>query len=156
MNCKYSYYKSANCNCIKMLACDLINDLCPHARKIENQWTNSSSYKSCKEYGMSKNGNRVRFVKGSKLYVENYNEEGNVDSIEVIDNPYDYEPQFVEIKKVKDKFYVKGFEPKKRRRTPEKEVVEVIKEPIVEETLETIEELIIEKVEETVDVDRLV
>lgn len=73
---------------------------------------------------MSDNEKKVRFVKNNKLFVE-------VDDfvIEVL-NPYDYEPNVVELVEVDGVYYVKGFEPKK----------EIKKTKYTKETIEDDEE----------------
>ncbi|MDD4804718.1 MAG: hypothetical protein PHN69_06165 [Candidatus Pacebacteria bacterium] len=53
------------------------------------------------------NANRVRFEKRNQLYVEYKN------MVVTVQNPYDYVPEFVYLVKIKEDFYIKGFEPKK-------------------------------------------
>ena len=55
---------------------------------------------------MPKGKNKVRFELRGILYVD-------IDEFTYeIKNPYDYVPQFVEVVKVENKYYIKGFEPK--------------------------------------------
>lgn len=114
-NCKHSY-NDGNSN---YLYCNITNQICPLVRwcndvgrviSINNYRENCIYYKNKEESMLQSNGShKVRFVKRKLLYVE-LNDKLN--QIAKIDNPYDYEPFYVDIVQVGDNYYVKGFEPK--------------------------------------------
>lgn len=107
--CPYCKVDSYESYCI----CSKTGNICVFVRRKPciMQWSPLESMVNCKlrqeEVVMSDNEKKVRFVKNNKLFVE-------VDDfvIEVL-NPYDYEPNVVELVEVDGVYYVKGFEPKK-------------------------------------------
>lgn len=107
--CPYCKVDSYESYCI----CSKTGNICVFVRRKPciMQWSPLESMVNCKlrqeEVVMSDNEKKVRFVKNNKLFVE-------VDdfAIEVL-NPYDYEPNVVELVEVDGVYYVKGFEPKK-------------------------------------------
>lgn len=63
---------------------------------------------------MNKKGNKVRFSKRGCLYVEIENIEGVY--IVKVENPFEEKiPEYVEISKYRNVYYVKGYEPNKRK-----------------------------------------
>lgn len=107
--CPYCKVDSYESYCI----CSKTGNICVFVRRKPciMQWSPLESMVNCKlrkeEVVMSDNEKKVRFVKNNKLFVE-------IDDfvIEVL-NPYDYEPNVVELVEVDGVYYVKGFEPKK-------------------------------------------
>lgn len=107
--CPYCKVDSYESYCI----CSKTGNICVFVRRKPciMQWSPLESMVNCKlrqeEVVMFDNEKKVRFVKNNKLFVE-------VDDfvIEVL-NPYDYEPNVVELVEVDGVYYVKGFEPKK-------------------------------------------
>lgn len=124
--CPYCKVDSYESYCI----CSKTGNICVFVRRKPciMQWSPLESMVNCKlrkeEVVMSDNEKKVRFVKNNKLFVE-------VDDfvIEVL-NPYDYEPNVVELVEVDGVYYVKGFEPKK----------EIKKTKYTKETIEDDEE----------------
>lgn len=103
--------------------CEL--DICPMVYRCQEQhkWRPLKGMEICylvdkhERNKIMKNGkNVVRFVKSGQLYVELYDKDGNVEMVVTIPNPYDYEPKEVEVVKVKDDYFVKGFEPKEEKK----------------------------------------
>lgn len=124
--CPYCKVDSYESYCI----CSKTGNICVFVRRKPciMQWSPLESMVNCKlrkeEVVMSDNEKKVRFVKNNKLFVE-------IDDfvIEVL-NPYDYEPNVVELVEVDGVYYVKGFEPKK----------EIKKTKYTKETIEDDEE----------------
>jgi hypothetical protein len=116
MYCEYSTKLEVDENGRNYLNCTIINDICPYIRycpTIRNI-KNIDNYKDCKNYKeqerlliMADNKNSVRFEKNGRLYVDLNNDE-----VVIVKNPYDYTPKSVELIKVKEEYFVKGFEPK--------------------------------------------
>lgn len=107
--CQYSYYKP---NDIKIY-CRYTNTICIYPMYCDkiNKWKVSNRGEKCmlkdKELiKIPKGANKVRFEKHNQLYVEYQ------DMVITIENPYDYVPYFVYLIKLKEEFYIKGFEPK--------------------------------------------
>lgn len=104
------------CTCLKS------GDICPFMRRcgIEHTWLPIDSMNSCslrqpERVIELKNGEyKVRFEKGGDLYIE-------VGDIVIQKaNPYDYIPEKVELVRVDNEMYFKGFEPKEKKETVEK------------------------------------
>lgn len=116
-NCKFSYYKKGLNLERNYLYCTKTSEICTLVKFCNtlNKIISTDNYKICKEYDKMKipsGKNKVRFEKNGKLIVELYNKNGETEScIEVI-NPFEEFPQFVELIKIKDIYYVKGYEPK--------------------------------------------
>lgn len=108
--CQHSYYKPNDIRiyckhtdlfCMYSMYCDKINKW-----KVNDRGANCM-LKDKKVIKTPNNANRVRFEKRNQLYVEYKN------MVVTVQNPYDYVPEFVYLVKIKEDFYIKGFEPKK-------------------------------------------
>ena len=106
---KGSYY--GFCICIKS------DDICPFMRRcnIEHEWLpidlmDTCSLRKPKEViELNKNEYKVRFEKDGYLYIE------MGDIVIQKRNPYDYVPNKVEMVKIDNELYFKGFEPKESK-----------------------------------------
>lgn len=113
-NCKYSY-KGLDSN---YLYCNISHSICPLVRycsdvdsviSIDNYNISCKYYKNEEEKFLQKEGNnKVRFIKSGLLYTE-LNDQ--INQIVKVENPYDYEPKYIDLIKVNNNYYVKGFEP---------------------------------------------
>lgn len=120
MFCKYSFTNETTDTVGRhYLYCKLMNnEKCPLIRYcgIVSDFISIDNYdKNCKIYlkgedliNMKNGESKVLFTKRGSLYVELDNS-----TVIAIANPYSYEPKYVELIKIKDEYYVKGFEPKK-------------------------------------------
>ena len=103
---KGSYY--GFCVCIKN------NEICPFMRRcnIEHEWLPIDSMNTCSlrepkgVIELNKNEYKVRFEKDGYLYIE------MGDMVIQKRNPYDYVPNKVEMVKIDNELYFKGFEPR--------------------------------------------
>lgn len=130
MNCKYSYNEENS----QYLYCNISRQMCPmmkYCHKIEkyvssdNYSTNCKYYQGKEEEDMNTNNKqgslRVRLIKGKVLYVEL----GDINNQVIrVDNPYQFNPTYVDLIEVNEIYYVKGFEPK----LPKKEKKDFITE----------------------------
>ena len=125
MSCKYSKRESQpDSSGWYRLYCNIINDICPfqyRCYKISN-WKNQDNLdKKCVYYKreedksyMSQGKYKVWYEKRGMLYIEL-----NHDTSIRISNPFNIVPSGVDLVKIKDEYYIKGYEPK---------IKEVIKE----------------------------
>ncbi len=107
--CKYCKIGAYTSFC----TCKITGELCPFVRKFPciQQWKPLDSMERClirkENERTNMENNKVRFEKKGKLFVE-------VDDFVIeINNPYDYCPDCVDVININDKYYIKGFEPKK-------------------------------------------
>lgn len=107
--CPYCKVLSYQENC----RCEILEDICPLVRRctIKPVWLPLESMSGCR---LRRNGenmykNKIRFEKNGELYIE------NGDYVVITPNPFDGDiPNGVDgVISVKDKWYVKGYEPQK-------------------------------------------
>lgn len=138
--CKYSYidtkaneagYHNIICKesgdiCLLVHYCPKINDLISN----DNVDTHCKIYKNTEDSDYMKEGKyKVVRVRRGNLYVQI-----TIDDIRIIPNPFDYEPKGVDVVKVGDDYYIKGYEPKPKK----KNIIEKIEE-VAEEVIDEIE-----------------
>lgn len=105
---KGSYY--GFCTCVKS------NNICPFMRRcnMEHKWLPIDAMNTCNlrlpetEVVLKQGEYLVRFEKNGELYIE-------IDNYVVVKkNPFDYVPTKVELVRVDNEMYIKGFEPKQK------------------------------------------
>lgn len=129
MFCKYSIKDTQPDNFgWNKLYCTITNEMCPYqyrCDKISNWRNNDNLDKRCtvykhegdKEY-MTQGQYKVLYEKRGLLYVEL-----DYDTSITVSNPYGTEvPKGVDLIKIKDAYYVKGFEPKREVKSTESTV----------------------------------
>lgn len=125
MSCKYSKRETQpDSSGWYRLYCNMVNDICPfqyRCYKISN-WKNQDNLdKKCIYYKneedksyMAQGKYKVLYEKRGMLYIElDYNT-----SIRV-SNPFNIMPSGVDLVKIKDEYYIKGYEPKVETATKE-------------------------------------
>lgn len=139
MFCKYSIedIKLDNLGWNKRI-CTILNEICPFQYRCNqiNNWRNHGNLdKKCtifknegeKEY-MKQGEHKVLYEKRGRLYIEL-----DMETSVVIANPFEGEiPIGVDLIKIKDEYFIKGFEPKTKELINEKmfsDVVELKVEP---------------------------
>ena len=118
MSCKYSKREfQPDSSGWYRLYCNIINDICPfqyRCYKISN-WKNQDNLdKKCvyykneedKEY-MKQGKYKVLYEKRGMLYIEL-----DYDTSIRVPNPFNIVPSGVDLVKIKDEYYIKGYEPK--------------------------------------------
>ena len=135
--------------------CSVSNGVCPFVRRcnFERKWLPLNSMDGCRlrtkqerVKNMSASGYHVRFESKGKLYVE-YN--GRVIKIA---NPFDYVPEAIELVRVENELYIKGFEP--RIEKEEKEIKDEHSE--IREEVSGSEEELADKAQETTEEEPVV
>lgn len=118
MSCKYSKRESeCDSSGWYRLYCNIINDICPfqyRCYKISN-WKNQDNLdKKCVYYKneedksyMAQGKYKVLYEKRGMLYIEL-----DHDTSIRVPNPFNIIPSGVDLIKVKDEYYIKGYEPK--------------------------------------------
>ena len=123
--CKY-YIQAKYSDLPKCSLSECKLDICPMVYRCNTQyqWRPLKGMVTCylieeheRNMLMKDGKNIVRFVKNGQLYVELYDNDGKVSMVVTIPNPYNYEPQSVEVVKIKNNYYVKGYEPKEVKYT---------------------------------------
>lgn len=118
MSCKYSKRESeCDSSGWYKLICKIINDICPFQYRCYkiNNWRNQDNldkkciyYKNEEDKSYMKQGEyKVLYEKRGMLYIEL-----NHDTSIVIPNPFNNVPSGVDVVKIKDEYYIKGYEPK--------------------------------------------
>jgi hypothetical protein len=121
--CINSYYKDDKPYCY------VSNDICAYVKycNLENRWKLSERCFMCKMYNkpvikLPKNSYKVLFTKRNKLYVSI----PEINMTMQFNNPFEYEPKYVYLKKIKDfeykiiteeEFYKTEYEFKKNIKT---------------------------------------
>lgn len=111
---KGSYY--GVCMCTKS------KDICPFMRRcsMEHEWLPLNGMNTCslrqpeRSIELKENEYKVRFEKDGDLYIE------VEDYVIQKKNPFDYIPNKVEMVRVDNEMYFKGFEPKKEEKIEKK------------------------------------
>lgn len=130
MNCPYSYNEENS----KYLYCNISKNVCPlmkYCYKIEKYISSDNYSINCKYYQGKEEENmnkkqgdlKVRLVNNGVLFVElgdKYNQ------VIRVNNPYEYEPTYVNIVESNNNYYVKGFEPKPTKKEKVFEPTELI------------------------------
>lgn len=141
MICKYSHKQKELNNGRYYLVCNLTNTQCIMVRfcrtindivNIDNVDKKCNLYINKENVEYMKQGKyKVLFEKRGKLCVQINN-----DTAIMINNPFSETPLGVDLVKIKDEYYVKGFEPKKVEEEPKmfSDVVELKKETLKKET----------------------
>lgn len=118
MSCKYSKRESeCDSSGWYRLYCNIVNDICPfqyRCYKISN-WKNQDNLdKKCVYYKseedksyMSQGKYKVLYEKRGMLYIEL-----DHDTSIRVPNPFNIIPSGVDLVKIKDEYYIKGYEPK--------------------------------------------
>ena len=118
MSCKYAERESnSDSSGWYRLYCKIINDICPfqyRCYEISN-WKNQDNldkkcvyYKNEEDKSYMKQGEyKVLYEKRGMLYIEL-----NHDTSIRIPNPFNNVPSGVDVVKIKDEYYIKGYEPK--------------------------------------------
>ena len=111
---KGSYYSV--CMCTKS------KDICPFMRRcsMEHEWLPLNGMNTCslrqpeRSIELKENEYKVRFEKDGDLYIE------IEDYVIQKKNPFDYIPEKVEMVRIDNEMYFKGFEPKEEKKTEKK------------------------------------
>lgn len=111
---KGSYY--GVCTCTKS------QDMCPFMRRcsMEHEWLSLNGMNTCtlrkpeRSIELKENEYRVRFEKDGDLYIE------IEDYVIQKKNPFDYIPEKVEMVRIDNEMYFKGFEPKEEKKPTKK------------------------------------
>lgn len=122
MSCKYSKRESEpDASDWYKLSCTIINDICPfqyRCYKINNWKSQDNLDKKCVYYKkeedksyMKQGEYKVLYEKRGMLYIEL-----NQDTSIGIPNPFNNVPSGVDVVKIKDKYYIKGYEPKAEKK----------------------------------------
>lgn len=118
MDCKYSYRdKKEDDFGMHYIYCNILNGIkCPLVRRCSTvkDFVNIDNYKICSYYKkegdniiMAKGKYPVRYEKHGRLYVSVNGQ------IEIVENKFGTNyPNEVELVKVKDKYFIKGYQPK--------------------------------------------
>lgn len=118
MSCKYSKRESeCDSSGWYRLYCNIVNDICPfqyRCYKISN-WKNQDNLdKKCIYYKneedksyMAQGKYKVLYEKRGMLYIEL-----DHDTSIRVSNPFNIIPSGVDLIKIKDEYYIKGYEPK--------------------------------------------
>lgn len=103
----------------KQPMCAKSNTICVYVRRCLDKhiWLPLSAMTICERKVKNVKGN-VKFVMNNNLFVD-YG-----DMTLQIANPYDYEPENVEVIKIDNQYYIKGFEPVKKDTTKKEETKE--------------------------------
>ena len=117
MNCKYSYKLNETKGERNYLYCNIMKNQCPMIRfcskvndiiNVDNVETKCTIYKNEEDKSYMKQGKyKVLYEKRGMLYIEL-----NQDTSIVIPNPFNNVPSGVDVVKIKDEYYIKGYEPK--------------------------------------------
>jgi len=118
MLCRYSKrYEESDSSGWYKLSCTIINDICPFQYRCYkiNNWKNQDNldkkcvyYKKEEDKSYMKQGKyKVLYEKRGMLYIEL-----NQDTSIRIPNPFNTIPSGVDVVKIKDEYYIKGYEPK--------------------------------------------
>lgn len=118
MSCKYAERESeCDSSGWYKLICKIINDICPFQYRCYkiNNWRNQDNLdKKCIYYKkeedksyMAQGKYKVLYEKRGMLYIEL-----DHDTSIRIPNPFNNVPSGVDVVKIKDEYYIKGYEPK--------------------------------------------
>ena len=117
MICKHAYRLNESENGRHYLQCLLMKNQCPMIRfcskvndiiNVDNVESKCTIYKNEEDKSYMKQGKyKVLYEKRGMLYIEL-----NQDTSIVISNPFNNVPSGVDVVKIKDEYYIKGYEPK--------------------------------------------
>ena len=117
MNCKYSYKLNEIKGERNYLYCNIMKNQCPMIRfcnkvndiiNVDNVETKCTIYKNEEDKEYMKQGKyKVLYEKRGMLYIEL-----DHDTSIRVPNPFNIVPSGVDLVKIKDEYYIKGYEPK--------------------------------------------